>query len=157
MFMIFKNRLRDLLSFLIEHWWLCPVWSDFCWYLLLPSALCPSPQWTLHAQTRPGPPGRSCSPAEGLMLMIVVLVVSYVLFTFSAVSPLALSCLCWVKMMVKTAWDRLELSFMLVAATVLDLLPSSIRLAISWASATATGVRPSTYGPRTLCSLVSFF
>ena len=62
-----------------------------------------------------------------------------------------------VRTMVKTACDLLDSVFMLVAATVLDLLPSSIRLAISWASATATGVRPSTYGPRTLCSLLSFF
>ena len=62
-----------------------------------------------------------------------------------------------VRTMVKTACDLLDSVFMLVAATVLDLLPSSIRLAISWASTTATGVRPSTYGPRTLCSLLSFF
>ena len=49
------------------------------------------------------------------------------LLTFSAVRPLSWSCLCWVKMMVNTAWLLLEVSFMLVAATVLALLPSSIR------------------------------
>ena len=47
--------------------------------------------------------------------------------TFSAVRPLSWSCLCWVKMMVKTAWERLLVSFILVAATVLALLPSSMR------------------------------
>ena len=49
-----------------------------------------------------------------------------------------------VRTMVKTACDLLDSVFMLVEATVLDLLPSSIRLSISWASATATGVRSST-------------
>ena len=43
-----------------------------------------------------------------------------ILLTFSAVNPEALSNLCWVKMMVNTAWDREEVSFMLVAATVLE-------------------------------------
>ena len=37
----------------------------------------------------------------------------------------------WVKMMLKTAWERLLSSFMLVAATVRDLFPSDIRDSMS--------------------------
>lgn len=43
-----------------------------------------------------------------------------VFVTFSAVSPDVSSCLCCVKMMVKTACDRELVSFMFVAATVLE-------------------------------------
>jgi len=37
-----------------------------------------------------------------------------------------------VRMILKTAWDRLLSLFILVAATVLDLFPSLIKLSISW-------------------------
>lgn len=37
----------------------------------------------------------------------------------------------WVRMILKTAWDRLLSSFMLVAATVRDLLPSDIKDSMS--------------------------
>lgn len=38
----------------------------------------------------------------------------------------------WVRMILKTAWERLLSSFMLVAATVRDLFPSDIRDSMSW-------------------------
>lgn len=40
--------------------------------------------------------------------------------TFSDVLSVSMSCFFWVKMMLKTAWERLLVSFMLVAATVLQ-------------------------------------
>ena len=46
--------------------------------------------------------------------------------------------------MVNTAWDLLDSEFMLVAATVRDLFPSSIKFSISIASATASTRQPST-------------
>jgi hypothetical protein len=57
-----------------------------------------------------------------------------------------------VNRMEKTACDRLDSLFMLVEAIVRDLLPSTIRSSISWADTTRSWERPSTYGPRMLCS-----
>lgn len=42
-----------------------------------------------------------------------------VMLTFSVVMSVSASCRFWVKMMLKTAWERLLVSFMFVAATVL--------------------------------------
>lgn len=43
-----------------------------------------------------------------------------ILLTFSVVREVRVSCRCCVKKIVKTAWDREEVSFMFVAATVLQ-------------------------------------
>lgn len=45
---------------------------------------------------------------------------SDILLTFSVIKPVILSCCCCVKNIVKTACDLLDVSFMLVAATVLE-------------------------------------
>lgn len=50
----------------------------------------------------------------------------------SALTPDCRSLRVWVRMMLKTACERLLSSFMLVAATVRDLFPSDIRDSISW-------------------------
>ena len=47
----------------------------------------------------------------------------------------------------KTAWEREDSEFMLVAATVRCLLPSDIRLSMSSKELTANCDNPSTYGP----------
>ena len=52
--------------------------------------------------------------------------------TFSPVTPLRASVRVNVRTTVNTAWLLLDSLFMLVAATVLDLLPSIIRSSISW-------------------------
>jgi hypothetical protein len=43
-----------------------------------------------------------------------------ILLTFSVIKPVAQSCFCCVKNIVKTACDLLDVSFMFVAATVLE-------------------------------------
>uniref|UniRef100_A0A2M3ZUA1 Putative secreted peptide n=1 Tax=Anopheles braziliensis TaxID=58242 RepID=A0A2M3ZUA1_9DIPT len=58
----------------------------------------------------------------------------------------------WVKKIVNTAWDLELVSFMLVAATVRALLPSSIRSWMSWYEVTASFDKSSTYGPSSGCS-----
>ena len=55
--------------------------------------------------------------------------------------------------MENTAWDRELSAFICVAATVRDLLPSDITSLMSMNDVTASFDRPSTYGPRLLCSL----
>lgn len=49
-----------------------------------------------------------------------------------ALTPDCRSLSVWVRMMLKTAWERLLSSFMLVAATVRDLLPSDINDSMSF-------------------------
>ena len=75
-----------------------------------------------------------------------------ILATFSVSIRVSTSCLFWVTVRVKTAWERLDVSFMLVAATVRALFPSSIKCSISWKDLTASFARSSTYGPVDGCS-----
>ena len=54
----------------------------------------------------------------------------------------------------KTAWDREETSFILVAAVALDIAPLCISEYISWGVLTAHSESPSTKTPLFLSSLI---
>uniref|UniRef100_A0A6B0U5D5 Uncharacterized protein n=1 Tax=Ixodes ricinus TaxID=34613 RepID=A0A6B0U5D5_IXORI len=72
-----------------------------------------------------------CAPVESA-LSLPARSTRLILLTRSVASPVSLSVFLWVKMMVNTACERLLVSFMLVAATVLALFPSSMRAWMSW-------------------------